>query len=222
MKLALLVLTDGRRACLETTLASAVVNLPHPSVAVMVNDEPNEEWCLWLDSTFGDDFQILHPRSGRRGFAGAIQAGWDALSDLDCTHVFHLEDDFTFNLPVPIEAMAEVLDARPHLVQLALRRQPWNEAERAAGGIVELHPHDFVEVSDGRSAWLEHRRFFTTNPSLYRRSLIDRGWPQGPESEGRFGIRLCEDPGVRFGYWGARDSGEWVTHIGDHRAGSGY
>ena len=55
------------------------------------------------------------------------------------------------------------------------------------------------------------------------------GWPDGAESEGRFGIGLRTDgfdsvPGarVRFGYWGGRLSGEWVHHIGHRRAGVGY
>jgi hypothetical protein len=222
MKLALLVFTDGRAECLERTLGYAATYIPAPAARVMVNDEPDVDWCRWLDARWGDEFQIAHPTDGRRGFAGAIQAGWDHPAVDSCTHVFHLEDDFTFNRHIPLQAMADVLDARPHLAQLALRRQPWNDAERAAGGIVEQHPGDYTEVSDGHNTWLEHRRFFTTNPGMYRRSLCDLGWPQGPNSEGRFGIDLFTDPAIRCGFWGARDSGEWVTHIGDHRAGEGY
>ncbi len=126
--------------------------------------------------------------------------------------------------------MTYVLRRHPHLAQLALRRQPWNDEERAAGGIVEQHPDDFVEVDGGHgSVWLEHRRFLTTNPCLYRRELMDVDWPEGPNSEGMFTHRLLERgfsgapaSQLRFGYWGSRDSGEAVEHIGHVRAGTGY
>jgi len=36
-------------------------------------------------------------------------------------------------------------------------------------------------------------------------------------------IRIREDhPDWRFGFWGARDSGEWCRHIGHERVGTGY
>ena len=102
--------------------------------------------------------------------------------------------------------MARVLASEPYLAQMALRRQPWNAEERAAGGIVEQHPEDFYDRWTGQHEWLEHRRFFTTNPCLYRRQLLEHGWPEGTESEGHFSIQL-RDLGYSFGYWGARDSG---------------
>jgi hypothetical protein len=146
--------------------------------------------------------------------------------------VFSTEDDFLFARPVDLSAMGAVLDANPHLVQLALRRQPWNAEERSAGGIVEQHPEAYTEHRDSEGrAWLEHRLFMTTNPSLYRRSLCAMGWPDVPRSEGqltayllRHGVTTTGMPAerVRFGFWGARDSGEWCEHIGHERVGTGY
>jgi hypothetical protein len=118
--------------------------------------------------------------------------------------------------------MAAVLNEQRHLVQLVLRRQPWNAEERAAGGIVEQHPDDYQDATDGTNYWLEHRRFFSTNPSLYHRSLLTRSWPDGEHSEGMFTHDLLRDETLRFAFWGARDSGEWVTHIGRERVGTGY
>lgn len=200
MSVALLLISDGRDEYLERTRASAAAMLPAFDHVIHVDD-----------------------REHRLGFAGAIQEGWKRVLATDARYVFHLEQDFTFNRPVDIAGMATVLQARPHLAQLALRRQPWNDAERAAGGIVEQHPTDYTECSLGPYQWLEHTRCFTTNPSLYRTWVCRQGWPDGPESEGHFGIGLRErKPEIRFGYWGARDSGEAVTHIGEHRAGTGY
>jgi hypothetical protein len=70
--------------------------------------------------------------------------------------------------------------------------------------------------------WLEHRRCFTTNPCLYRRSLCAAGWPDELDSEGLMTQRLNGDPANRFGYWGPRDDSPWVHHIGSHRVGTGY
>lgn len=222
--IALLVMTDGRRDCIEPTLASASTNLSGSITERWIHDDSGDlDYADWLDDTF-PGWRIIHT-PGRSGFAGAIRSAWSSLlGSSTADHVFHLEDDFTFNRPVELDDLARTLDRQPHLVQLAFRRQPWNRQERRAGGIVEMHPDDYTERSDGEAVWLEHRRNFTTNPSLYRRSLIaDHDWPEGAESEGRFGIDLmAEHPDWRFAYWGSRDSGEWVTHIGHQRIGTGY
>lgn len=225
----LLVMTDGRRDCIERTIPSAEANLEGPiTTRLIYDDSGDEDYRSWLVERFGPDgFGVTYHPKGRQGFGGAIRDAWRFLacagSYLPGHYIFHLEDDFTFNRPVDLTTMAHTLAQQPHLVQLALRRQPWNDDERAAGGIVEQHPDDFLEVSNGsRTRWLEHRRFFTTNPSLYRRSLCAGGWPEGAHSEGRFTHELLVDPDARFGFWGARDSGEWVTHIGRERVGSGY
>jgi hypothetical protein len=114
------------------------------------------------------------------------------------------------------------MDTHPHLVQMALLRQPWNEHERAAGGIVQMYPEDYEPRMDLQGCqWLEHRRHFTTNPSLVPTWVLRSGWPSPPESEGRFGINLfASDPKLRAGYWG--DGSEWVEHIGRQRVGVGY
>lgn len=197
MTVAWLVISDGRFDYLERTMASARDALPEPDHLVHVDDTAHD-----------------------LGFGGAIQEGWARVLATDATHVFHLEADYTFNRPVPIGRMAAVLDAHPYLVQLALRRQPWNTIEAEKGTVV---PDDAEEIQWYGSAWLEHTRNFTTNPSLYPRWLCEYGWPDGPESEGRFGGYLRKlRPELRFAYWGARADDEAVFHIGEHRTGKGY
>lgn len=220
--IALLVMTDGRRDCIERTIASADENLHGPIGTRLIHDDSGDlAYTGWLRQTFPDWRVVATPQ--RSGFGGAIRSAWSTLRRGDDAFVFHLEDDFTFNRPVDLSAMASVLLTRPYLVQLVLRRQPWNDEERAAGGIVEQHPDDYDEQSSRIGTWLEHRRFFSTNPSLYRRSLIDaHDWPQGAESEGHFTHRLLSDPDLRFAFWGAREDDPWVTHIGRERVGTGY
>lgn len=149
------------------------------------------------------------------GFAGAIQAGWDMALEAGAEWIFHLEADFTFNRPVPLDAIRELLAARPYLLQVALVRQAWNERERRAGGVLAADPDNFTP----RDGWIEHCKFFTTNPSLYPASTARRGWPQVNQSEGIFALTaFASDPALRSAYWG--DGSEWVTHIGQRRPGS--
>lgn len=227
----LLVMTDGRRDCIAETIPSALASLSGPITDRVIHDDSGDpDYRAWLADQF-PTFTLIGAQSGRSGFGGAIASAWAWLVANSSTQfVFHLEDDFIFNRIVNLEAMADVLVRHSHITQMALRRQPWNDDERAAGGIVEQHPDDYREVAGlhgypvgDHLAWLEHRRFFTTNPSLYRTELCRRGWPTASNSEGRFSIDLfAHDPLLRSGFWGARDSGEWVTHIGRDRVGSGY
>lgn len=240
--IAVLVMTDGRDDLLARTIEAWEPVLHHPLVSEwwLHDDTGDRAHIAAMERQYGVDSRTFARNAGpfmviggpRSGFGGAINRAWSRLMRASSArYVFHLEDDFVPVRPIYLADMVDVMDHNPHLVQMALRRQPWNDDERAAGGIVEQHPHDYADVTTGTPwtgrethyDWLEHRRFFTTNPSLYRRSLCSRGWPTGPNSEGRFGLQLfADDPAARAAFWGRRDSGEWVEHIGHVRAGNGY
>lgn len=218
----LLVVTDGRAGLLERTLNTFEQGVTQAPISrrIVVNDCPGDpDHEAWID-TLGFDVH-LRPQTGRRGFAGAIRAGWEAIGD-NTDYVFHLEDDFVFTRHVDLVALARVLDDHPELVQMALRRQAWNDEEIAAGGIVETHPDQYQDCTDGFHWWLEHRMFFTTNPSLYPGWVRDRGWPEGPHSEGRFGQTLFLDAELRSAFWGRREDPPWVLHTGAVRTGTGH
>jgi hypothetical protein len=176
--------------------------------------------------------EFTHINAGpRQGFGGAVANAWSQVYQLsDAGHVFHLEGDFRFDRDVDLDAIRQTLDDQPHLAHMALRRQAWAPAEVAAGGVVEMHPEAYADsADDAGNRWLEHELFFTTNPSLIRMNLIRRGWPDVPQSERRFTEYLLREgtpevPGgqVRFGYWGSRDDGPWIHHIGTERIGKGY
>ncbi len=219
------VFTDGRRSYIGDTIASFEEQVTGDITRrVINNDSADPDDDAWLKATF-PDWTIITTRT-RQGFGGAISRVWRILAEdalgAPTRYVWHLEDDFTMKRPLDLSELTAVLEHAPHLVQLALRRQPWNDAERAAGGVVEQHPGDYTEHTDGVHAWLEHRRFFTTNPSLYRLALCKRGWPTVPHSEGMFSVELFKNPLRRCAFWGGRDSGEWVEHTGAERAGCGY
>lgn len=198
MTVCLLRIGDGRDETHEQSWASLQEMLPPVERVVTVDD-----------------------REHKLGFAGAIMEGWRQVFAARCEWVFHAELDFLYGEPIPLQDMIELLEAEPHLAQIALKRQPVNEEEIAAGGIVEAHPADFRQRVEGGVIWTEHRRFFTTNPSVYSTKLCRHGWPQVPQSEGVFTHRLLEDPDVRFAFWGAKYDPPMVEHIGV-RCGTGY
>lgn len=250
----MLVITDGRDDYLKQTLKSAAAELPwrHIVGLFVVDDKPGRtkdpKPISELDDVMGDRFfAIARPRIKKRGFGGAINAGWDLIRQhadrLDVTHVFHLEDDFTFNEPVDLLSMSFVLADNKAIQQVALQRQPIAANEVAAGGVIASWANGYVECQmsvpmttfvdddgadiaafeiDGPLAtWCEHDLFFTTNPSLYRLELTTEEWPAGAGSEAAFTARL-KAMGLRFAYWGAKTDRPKVHHIGDHRAGTGY
>jgi len=230
--IALVIIGDGRDDYLRKCVTS-LHYLSGPIVELWMYDDTG-------DPIYRDDLARRYPPfrhingGPRQGCAGAFQQVWRQVrKDTTARFVFLVEQDFRFIRPVDLVGMADLLDARPHLAEVALRRQPWNEVEKAAGGIVESHPDWYIDMEDdaGRQ-WLEQGAFFTTNCPLFRTSLLDVPWPDsrpGCYSEGTFHQHLKihgtpEVPGdqVTYAYWGARDSGVWVEHIGQHRIGTGY
>lgn len=218
--IALLVMTDGRRDYIGETISSAFYNLDGPIIEKWMHDDSGDESNRrWLESRFPS---FTHIGQGpRRGFGGAYSFAWKTLAaQSKADFIFNLEDDFTFNRPVPLADMAKKLDENPHVYQMALRRQSWNKEERAAGGVIERWPDNFKQ-EDG---WISHRMFFTTNPSLYRMSLIKtRTYPDVEHSEGHFTLSVLEsDPESVFGYWGNKSDTPWVEHIGVKRQPGGF
>lgn len=219
----LLIMTDGRAQYLEETLASAQQNLKGPVSRLLIHDDSGaSRFGMWLKAKYGNDYEIFST-GYRSGFGGAIISAWKQLQIDDNPWVFHLEDDFVFQEEIDLEKMISVMEKNPHLVQMALKRQPCNQKEWEAGGLIELNPYSYHEHTDGDSYWLEHRNFFTTNPSLYRKSLTQLGWPVGNNSEGNFGIGVfSKDNTLKSGYWGAKFDSPKCIHIGDYRNGAGY
>lgn len=224
MMLTLLVMTDGRADCLARSVAS-YDRLHGPITDRVIHDDSGDPaYRAHLTDTYHG--WTVVSTGQRSGFAGAYRSAWQWLRSHGRTDwVFSTEDDFVIADDVDLDAMVRVMAWRPYLCQMALLRQPWNDQETAAGGIVAMHPGDYADCGDGNGHhWLTHRRHFTTNPHLVRRSFIlDHDWPQGTESEGRFGIGLFADsPAIHAAYWGRRDDPPRVEHIGLQRVGTGY
>lgn len=176
------------------------------------------------------------------GFCRSSTAAWEAaIAHVDCDWVVWLEDDFEFVRPVDLGIISSVLDSQPQVTQMAFYRNPYNDEEHRLGGYLNLPGWHFERratslwsghtraLPDGEchemdeAPWFEHRGFWTTNPSLFRRQIaVDFEWPGGPHCEGKMGFEIRGGrPGASFGLWGAGSF--WVNHM-DNRlpTGKGY
>jgi hypothetical protein len=207
-----------RRAYLERSLASLAAQVNGPIVQRVIYD-------CWGDRSIRAEldemgalygFYVAGP-NGPVDFTRGMQSMWRYLGKRALAEfIFQVEDDFTYEQPVDLDAMIEVLRTQPQLVQMALLRDACYADEKETGGILGWPLPAFTF----REGWFEHRQFWTNNPSLFRKSLTDKPWPIGRHSETIFGRQLLADPNARFAFWGTGE--EYVKHIGAERAGVGY
>lgn len=225
----LLVRTDGRKECIASTLRSFEEMVSGTITRRIIHDDSGDpKYRLWLRETF-PAYQIVSTRR-RSGFGGAIRSAWKHLETVGEAWVADWEDDFVVTRPVDLDDLVQLQVEQPHLAQVCLRRQAVGHEIRH-GGFMEMAPEWYRERRKDGWAWVETTRNWTTNPSVYRHAVCATGWPEGRDSEGHFGFRLKDEglpwgvPGrdVRFGFWGSMEEGrEWIWHIGDQRAGTGY
>ena len=209
MKLALVVIGDGRYEYLERTVRSIRDNVVHPiTTRIMVNDEADLEYICWIDSTFGD-WRTVH--TCRSGMAGAVQAAFQAALDADPDYVLYAEEDMLITRRLPIRAAAEILDNHPHVAQMLFQRQPLTPDEIAAGSVVGAM--GAVDHGD----WSSQTHIFSLNTCLIRPEVMRLGWPSGPLGVGNETgfTKRCLEAGYVFGVW---NDGPYVEHIGTARS----
>lgn len=215
-----MVLTAGRKQYLERTLKSFEKNVRGDiRHRLILDDSGDAAFGEWLGTLPG--YEIRRTR-GRTGFTQAIRSAWRyeaSRNGAGAPYLFHLEEDFTFDRVVTLADPIAILEAEPDLAQVALLRRPFFPPEIEAGGIIEEDPEAYERREHEGQPYLVHRKFFTTNPCVYRRSLLKTGWPNVAHSETRFG-RMLVRRGKAFAFLG--DGTPQVTHIGAERTGRGY
>lgn len=159
-------------------------------------------------------FRIVDDHEHRLGMAGAVRTAWNWAVELEADYLLHVEEDFLFRAPVDVTRMRAILEEYPWLAQVVLKRQPWNEIERAAGGIIEANPCAYTQ----RDGFVEHELIFSLNPCLIPRRVLQMGWPDGNEAEF---TAMCLDQGYTFAFLGEKFDPPLVEHIGVHR-GAGW
>lgn len=140
----------------------------------------------------------------RKGLTANMAQALGALTPED-DWVFWVEEDFLIR-DAPLDAMADTLEANPHVANMVLLRQPWGAHEIAAGSVYDAQPYDLVD----RGGWLEHEGGFWLNPFVARASFL-RTLQAGVESDL---TAQCLARGMTFGYWGGRDDEPRCQHIG--------
>jgi GT2 family glycosyltransferase len=212
--------TDGRRDYICQAIPSFEQQVRGPIARrVIWDDSADPEYVRWLEAEF-PAFEVIGT-GRRRGYTRSMRALWQWLSQQPEPWVFRLEDDFMFDQKFDLTEMRRVLEAHPHLRQMALLRGPWYQDEVAAGGIIEANPSAFHPATDGDLLWLEHRTWWTANPSLFRRDLARRyPWPARDRSEWHYSQLVKRDPEARMAYWGP--GSPMITHLGAVKVGTGY
>lgn len=209
MDVALCVLSDGRFDYLMETLDSLKESNDLPFKQKVILVDGNSDALSFLRK-FLPGWQIW-ANSNRCGLAYSVKALWKTV-EKDMKYIFHLEEDFTFNEYVDIYRMIEVLEKNPHLAQMLLKRQPWGSEEPKYGGYVEMNPDSYEEKTDGVNVWCEHRNFFSLNPCVIPKRIIDLGWHD--DNERGFASMIFEDPNIKCGLWGSKFDPPKVNHIG--------
>ena len=214
-----IVLTAGRRAYLDRTLESFATCVHGPIVHWgILDDSGDERFRRWLRARCPG--WNITTTAGRIGYTRAIRAAWEHERRRGgAPYIFHLEEDFVFDRRVDLLEMIAVLEQDRMLAQVALLRGPFFSSEIEVGGIVQEDPDAYAARRAGTLAWLEHRKTFTTNPCIYRRTLLKTTWPDVAHSESVFSRQLVRR-GHRFAFMGTGET--WVTHIGVERTQHGY
>lgn len=156
------------------------------------------------------------------GFTAAYRTVWATARRHGWRRWFGLEQDFRFVADVDLEPLARLLDAHPHLTQVALQRQAgaglhhdrWYDLERRAGSVIAAMQRYWPALVTVHDGWVEQSRVFTTNPALIDARALDIDWPEVRGSERAYSDAAAA-AGHRFAYWGAPGH-VTVEHIGSH------
>lgn len=219
-KVLLGIIGNGRSELLDQTITSLEETVDYPFFKkIIVDDTGSLSYAVELERKYGDKFHIL-AHTDNKGLSGSIRTLWEAAQMLDVDYVFHVEEDFTFNVKPPIDNMITILKASPHVWQVALKRQPVNGDEAAVGGFMQQDPTAYTQfylANDPNIYWVEHRRLFTLNPCIYSIDITRPLWPQsGGEREFSDRVFLNEESTCAF--LGGIEDEPMVNHIGNYRA----
>jgi hypothetical protein len=217
------VITNGRRDCIVRTIPSLEAMVGPFADRLICDDSGDPEYVRWLTATFPAWRVRAHPHLGH---GPAVRFAIAEAAKMDTEWVFWCEDDVEFARRVDTAAIVRVMEATPHLKQMSIKRQSWFPLEKAAGPTVidRFDPKLFVERQSPEGPWISHRTFYTLNPHLVSRALLQViRWPAVPNSENAFGARLFRDPRPICGIWGSKADDPWVLHQENAvRVGTGY
>lgn len=208
-----------RSQYLAASLESLAANLSGEIAKCVVYSDWDQSHTADLERIAGPHgFYVVG--GGHYGYVGSIQRLWRYIERRAVGEfIFLTEDDFLYERKIELGAMVQILRQHREVQQVALLREPAYPREFAPGTILGWPMDEFTP----RDGYLEHRLFWTMNPSLVRRSIVENAWPAADSSERVFGDKLLRDPAARFAFLGSGEA--WARHIGETRAvanGVGY
>ena len=214
---------DERLDYLARSLASLETSVKGPVVQrVVYSDWPDE--IVPRVREIADRFGFYVAGAGHHGYVLSTQRLWRYINDrVKADYVFLAEDDFLYLKEIDLAAMVGVLSRVTRVKQIALLRAPAYQREfegESQGAILGWDKDSFTIQSLNGESWMEHRNFWTMNPSLFRKNIVRNPWPEKQNSERIFGDRLLKDPVATVAFWGTGDP--WMQHIGETRAGGPY
>jgi hypothetical protein len=152
---------------------------------------------------------------------GAVKAAWQWGYESGFPYLLHIEEDFRFAPALPLLDMAHILDTNPQLAQVVLKRQPWSDVEKRAGGQIETNPAAYTQCGDGSTHWVEHSTLFSLNPTLIPRRTLELQWEPGGLGAEAAITQACTDAAMRFAYYGKIEDPPLCEHVGYQRS-AGY
>jgi hypothetical protein len=209
-----------RRGYLERSLASLAAHVSGPIVQKVLYSDWDSRVAFGLEQIAGrHGFYVAG--GGHYGYTASMQRLWRYVASRALgPHVFLTEDDFIYGRDVDLGQFVDVLETQPHVMQVALLREPTYQSEIDRGGILGWPVESFAHQRQNGHRWFEHRNYWTANPSLFRRSLTSVPWPDGKSSERLFAEALFRDTQAVAAHWGEGEA--YVRHIGEVKAGAGY
>lgn len=226
MDLCWTVLTDGRKEYIEECLPAWIDWLDNSiHKKFIIDDSGDKEYRLWLSKTF-PSFNIVPVSRERSGYSAAMSTVLTTARLSKNNYCLHIEDDFVLKRKFDINASISILNSNNQLSQISFMREPWYHNEIESGGLIEAIERDnldavFQQKNTNGYDWIEHRSYWTCNPSIFPRWLCSFRWPSGDWSESRFSRKIFNS-GRTAGVLGLRGDRPYVEHIGRRRSGIKY
>lgn len=226
-KIATVIIGDGRLSYLRESVESFKTQVsPVSDYHIMVNDSGDPSYASQLDELYPGWHLIHHPE--RRGLGAAVRSAWSAMLETDADFIFHCEEDFIYPIATDLLPLTQILEYRPHLSQLVLKRQPWSPEELAAGDVFERAPFEYYDHTWTGLDWLEHLNgnstlhVFSFNPFLAPREVIELAVSDDSSAMLERDVTdLLREHNYNFGFYGNRNDAPRCWHIGVQRS-AGY
>ena len=218
------ILGNGRRGYIERTIASWLANLAKkPKHSYIFDDSGDPAHVKWLEDNYGKDFVVVPISDGVAGQAIAIQKIFDTLRELDVDYFLGIEEDWMLFRPLDVDEIIDALCANPHIAQMRVPRTVWHSdyhrLDLDAGSLLIYHLNDDkAQLVAKRNHWYEtrgHFYFWSHNPSVFHRNVLDNKYPQTQSHEYDFGIQLLKrEAKATVGFWAQNPYDAYITHIG--------